>query len=76
MCSSSEAGSYLGPIDSCITQLEDHGNPRTCTESREHEEEEEESASPLAPLARVCVPGLGLRVSVVGFKVCGLVFRV
>ena len=38
MCNSSEADSYLRPIDSCITQLEAEGPSRTCKESKEEEE--------------------------------------
>ena len=34
-----EAGSYLRPIDSCITQLKAQGPSRTCNESKEEEEE-------------------------------------
>ena len=30
-----EAGSYLRPIDSCITQLKAQGPSRTCNESKE-----------------------------------------
>ena len=39
MCSGSEAGSYLGLIDACITQLRAQGPSRTCNESKEEEEE-------------------------------------
>ena len=39
MCSGSEVGSYLGLINSCITQLKARGPARTCNESREEEEE-------------------------------------
>jgi len=39
MCCDTEAGSYLRPIDSCITQLKDHGPSRTCNESKEEEED-------------------------------------
>jgi len=35
---SSEAGSYLRLIDSCITQLQTQGPSRTCIESKEKEE--------------------------------------
>ena len=38
MCSGSEAGSYLRPIDSCITQLKAQGPSETCNESKEEEE--------------------------------------
>ena len=38
--SSSEAGSYLRLIESCITQLKAQGLSRTCNESTEEEEEE------------------------------------
>ena len=38
MCSGSEAGSYLRPIDSCITQLKAQEPSRTCNESTEEEE--------------------------------------
>jgi len=38
MCSGSEAGSYLRPIDSCITQLKAQAPSRTCNESKEEEE--------------------------------------
>ena len=38
MCSGSEAGSYLRPIDTCITQLKAQGPSRTCNESKEEEE--------------------------------------
>ena len=34
-----EAGSYLRPIDSCITQLKAQGPSRTCNESKEEEED-------------------------------------
>jgi len=37
MCSGSEAGSYLRPIDSCITQAKTQGPSRTCNESKEEE---------------------------------------
>ena len=37
MCSDSEAGSYLRPIDSCITQRKAQGPSRTCNESQEEE---------------------------------------
>ena len=33
-----EAGAYLRPIDSCITQLKVQGPSRTCNESKEEEE--------------------------------------
>jgi len=33
-----EAGSYLRPIDSCITQLKAQGPSRTCNESKEEED--------------------------------------
>jgi len=39
MCSSSEAGSYLTLIDSCITQLQAQGPSRTCNQSIEEEED-------------------------------------
>ena len=42
MCSGSEAGSYLRLIDSCVTQLEAQGPPKTSNESDQEEEEEEE----------------------------------
>ena len=35
VCSSSEAGSYLKHIDSCVTQLKAEGPSRTCSESTE-----------------------------------------
>ena len=35
---SSEAGSYLRLIDSCVTQLKAQGPSRTCNESKEEEE--------------------------------------
>jgi len=38
MCSGSEAGSYLRPIDSCITQIKAQGPSSTCNESKEEEE--------------------------------------
>ena len=38
-CGGSEAGSYLKPIDSCITQLKAQGPSRTCNESQEEGEE-------------------------------------
>ena len=38
--SGSEEGSYLRPIDSCITKLKAQGPSRTCNESKEEEEEE------------------------------------
>ena len=34
MCSGAEAGSYLRPIDSCITQLKAQGPSMTCDESK------------------------------------------
>ena len=37
MCIGSESGSYLRPIDSCITQLKAQGLFRTCAESKEEE---------------------------------------
>ena len=37
MSSGSEAGSYLRPIDSRITQLKAQGPSRTCNESKEGE---------------------------------------
>ena len=37
--SGTEAGSYLRPIDSCITQLEGQGPSRTCNESKEERRE-------------------------------------
>ena len=37
MCSSSEAGSYLSLIDSCVTQLKAQGPSRTGDESKEEE---------------------------------------
>jgi len=37
---SSEEGSYLRLIDSCITQLKAQGPSRTCNESKEEEEED------------------------------------
>jgi len=43
MCSGSEAGSYLRPIDSCITQLKAQRPSGTCNESKEEEEDEEAS---------------------------------
>jgi len=42
MYSGSEAGSYLRPIDSCITQLNAQGPSRTCNESKEEDEGEDE----------------------------------
>ena len=39
MCSGSEAGSYLRPIDSCIPQIQAQGPSRTCDESKEEEED-------------------------------------
>ena len=58
-----EAGSCLGLIDSCITQLKAQGLSRTCNESKKEEE-----ASPAAPrAASACVfgvPGSGYRVGV------------
>ena len=38
MCSGSEVGSYLRPMDSCITQLKAQGPSRTFNESKEEEE--------------------------------------
>ena len=38
-----EAGSYLGLIDSCITQLEAQGPVRTCNEGKEEEQDTEAS---------------------------------
>ena len=38
MCCCSEAGLYLRPIDSCITQRNAQGPWRTCNESKEEEE--------------------------------------
>ena len=38
MCCGTEAGSYLRPIDSCITQLKVQGPSRTCNESKEERE--------------------------------------
>jgi len=78
MCSGSEAGSYLRPIDSCIAQRKDQGNARTCTESKEEEEEEEEeeksafSPEPLAP----CYLAAGSGVWGLEFGVWGLGFGV
>jgi len=40
MCSGSETGSYLRPIDSCITKLKAQGPSRTYNESKEGEEED------------------------------------
>ena len=40
MCCGAEAGSYVRPIDSCITQIKAQGTSRTCNESKEEEEEE------------------------------------
>ena len=37
MCSDSEAGSHVRPIDSCITQLKVQGPSRTCNKSKEEE---------------------------------------
>ena len=38
LCCSTEAGSYLRLIDSCITQRKAQGPSRTCNESKEEEE--------------------------------------
>jgi len=38
MCCGTEGGSYLRPIDACITQLKAQGPSRTCNESKEEEE--------------------------------------
>ena len=40
MCCDNEAGSYLRPIDSCITQVKVQGPPRTYNESKEEEAED------------------------------------
>ena len=40
MCSSSEAGSYLRLVDSCITELKAQQHVRTCNTSQEEEEEQ------------------------------------
>ena len=53
MCGSSEAGSYLRLIDSCITQLKDQGPSRTCNESKE--EEEDDVRAEHSPAAKVIV---------------------
>ena len=45
MCCGNEEGSYLRPIDSCITQLEAQGPSRTCTDSTEEEEGMETAAA-------------------------------
>ena len=51
MCSGSEAGSYSRLIDSCITQLQAQGPPRTCNESKEEEEEEATGLPELVTIA-------------------------
>ena len=40
ICSGSKSSSYLRLIDSCITQLKDHGPPRTCNEGEGKETSE------------------------------------
>ena len=49
MCSSSEAGSYVRLIDSCITQLKAQGPSRICNESKEEEEEEAQKRENVKP---------------------------
>ena len=51
-----EAGSYLGLIDSCITQLKAQGYSRTCNGSKEEEEAVPASraAKPAASQRRTC----------------------
>jgi len=46
ICCSTDAGSYLRFIDSCITHVKAQGPSRTCNESKEEEEE----APPSAPV--------------------------
>jgi len=78
---SSRTGSYLRPIDSCITQLKAQGPSRTCNESKE---EEEKTMQPHGRLRRsVENPTAGhpcqaeiLRVQGAEVRVQGLWFRV
>ena len=68
-----EAGSYLRPMDSCITQLKAQGPSRTCNESKEEEEE----IGPFRPACHVVkLSGFGFRVSGFRFRVSGFGFRV
>ena len=39
LCCGTEAGSYLRPIDSCITQIKAQGPSRTCNEGKAEESE-------------------------------------
>ena len=71
MCSGSEAGLYLRPIDSCITQLKAQKPSRSCNESNKTEE---------VLTARACATRAGFerrfRVQGSGFRVQGSGFRV
>ena len=58
---SSEAGSYLRLIDSCITQLKAQGPSRTCYESKEEEEE--------VYVLGFVVPGPGFRIQALRSRV-------
>jgi hypothetical protein len=51
-CSGFEAGSYLRPIDSCITQVKAQGPSRTCKESKGEEGYSDIAQTPAAPQPR------------------------
>jgi len=56
-----EEGSYLSPIDSCITQLKAQGPSRTCNESKEEEKKTCANGRQLSSYQlSVCVDGFGL----------------
>ena len=71
MCSGSEAGSFLGLIDSCITQLKAHGPSGTCNESEEEEGRYLSMVMPAGPILALEAAGAHrlLHHSILGLRV-------